>query len=84
MNGFEIAVQALSNLIISINLTDDEEMDPDVATSLLEPVSAILDGMDKEGMTKFADLVVRYAETEPNDIRKQALLDLPEILGFLD
>jgi hypothetical protein len=40
-----VLAKAFMGIVVSIDLTDDDDIDPDVATSLLEPVAALLQSM---------------------------------------
>jgi hypothetical protein len=39
--------KAFVHLVVSIDLTDDDDIDPDVATSLLEPIAALPSRRDR-------------------------------------
>lgn len=52
------------DIVISIDLTDDDDIDPDVATSLLEPVAALLQGMAQDDRRALIDLFAECAQDE--------------------
>ncbi|WP_345366368.1 hypothetical protein [Actinoallomurus liliacearum] len=70
-------------IIVSIDLSDDDDIDPDVATSLLEPVAAVLQGTSAEGRRALVDLLIECAEEETVPERRMTVLDLPGALGLI-
>jgi hypothetical protein len=76
--------KALASVVASIQLTDDEDLDPDVATSILEPVGAIFRDMTDDERQKLSELVRQCADSETNPNRRQIILDFPEAFGLLN
>jgi hypothetical protein len=79
-----VLVRALADIIVSINLTDDEAIDPDVATDILEPAVALFGDLTPQGRREVASLVLDYAEVEEHPERKRMLLEFPEATGLVD
>ncbi|MEE1810885.1 hypothetical protein [Streptomyces sp. BE133] len=76
--------RAFVSVVVSIDLTDDEYIDPDIATDILEPAVAYFRTLSEEGRQEVASLILECAELEENPERKRAILDLPEAIGLLD
>ncbi|MFG2084992.1 MULTISPECIES: hypothetical protein [unclassified Spirillospora] len=76
-------VKAFMEIAIAIDLTDDDDIDPDVATDLLEPVAALLQEMPSADRRHLADLLLACAEEETLPERRTTALDLPESLGLI-
>ncbi len=76
--------RALASVVASIQLSNDEDVDPDVANKLLEPVGAILQEMESGDREQLTRLVQVCAEAETNPDRRQIIEALPEAFGLLD
>ena len=74
---------AFMEIVISIDLTDDDDIDPDVATALLEPVAALLQDMPSEDRQYLTGLLLARAEEETSPERRATALDLPTALGLV-
>lgn len=74
--------KALMEVIISIDLSDDEDIDPDVATSILEPTAHLLQRTSGEERRALIALLSECAEEETNPERRMTALDLPGALGL--
>lgn len=70
-------------IVISIDLSDDDDIDPDVATSLLEPVAALLQSATGDDRSALVDLLTECAQEETIPERRMAALDLPGALGLI-
>ncbi|MDI9889366.1 hypothetical protein QMZ92_34905 [Streptomyces sp. HNM0645] len=79
-----VLARAFASIVVSIDLSDDDAIDPDVATDILEPASALLDDLSEQDRRAFADMLVELAELEENPERRRAMADLPDVLGLLD
>ncbi|MFJ6655833.1 hypothetical protein ACIQNG_05630 [Streptomyces sp. NPDC091377] len=84
MDVNKILVRAFVSLVVSIDLTDDEDIDPDVATDILEPAAALFRDLSEEGRREVTSLVLECAELEENPERRRVILGLPEAIGLLD
>lgn len=76
--------EALSSIVASIELADDNDIDPDVASSLMEPVAALLQSASREDRERIQSLIIQAAESERNSTRKDMILSIPEGFGLLD
>jgi hypothetical protein len=76
--------EALASVVASIELSDDDDIDPDVATTILEPVGALFLGMTNDERQQLSELMRFCAESESNPDRRQIILDFPEAFGLLD
>ncbi|MGS2589992.1 hypothetical protein [Streptomyces hebeiensis] len=75
---------AFASLAVSIDLADDDEIDPDVATDLVEPVAALFRDVPAEDRAALAALLRECAELETDPVRQRSMLALPEDIGLLD
>jgi hypothetical protein len=80
----EALAKSLVQLVTSIDLTDDEEVDPDLATTWFEDVAYELQRLPAADRTALATLIHRLAEEETNESRRVALLEFPESFGLED
>ncbi|WP_432176694.1 hypothetical protein [Streptomyces sp. Tue6028] len=80
----KVLIRAFVSVVVSIDLTDDEDIDPDIATDILEPAAALFRDLSGEGRQEVTSLILECAELEENPERKRAILGLPEAIGLLD
>jgi hypothetical protein len=78
----EAVVKSLAQLVIAIDLTDDEEVDPDLATTWFEDVAYTLNQLPQSARSGLAALVRRLADEESDPVRRNALLEFPESFGL--
>lgn len=71
-------------IVVSIDLANDDDIDPDVAASLLEPVAAFLRGLAEDDRRALIDLFAECAKDEQDPDRRMAAGDLPGALGCWD
>jgi hypothetical protein len=69
---------------MSIDLTDDDEVDPDLATTWFEDITAELDRLSESDRAALATLIRRLAREEIDEARRAALLEFPESFGLDD
>ncbi|MEU6409028.1 hypothetical protein [Microbispora sp. NPDC046933] len=84
MDVNRVLVRAFVSIVVSIDLTDDEDIDPDIATDILEPAAALFRDLSDEGRREVTSLILECAELEDNPERKRAILEFPEAIGLLD
>jgi hypothetical protein len=70
------------HIVVSIDLTDDGDIDPDVATSLLEPVVALLQGVAEDDRRALIGLFAECAQDEENPDRRRVADGFPDALGL--
>lgn len=80
----EILVRAIVEIVASIELSDDEVINPDTASALLGDMVAILDGLSDDDRFRVAEIIRVVAATERDSRRRSVMLDLPEGLGLID
>ncbi|MEU4511985.1 hypothetical protein AB0G05_21015 [Nonomuraea wenchangensis] len=83
MDVNKVLVRAFVSVVVSIDLTDDEDIDPDIATDILEPAAALFRDLSEEGRREVTSLILECAELEENPERQRAILGLPEAVGLL-
>ncbi|GLY87615.1 hypothetical protein [Actinoallomurus iriomotensis] len=74
--------KALVEIIISIDLSDDEDIDPDIATNILEPTARLLQRTSGEDRRALVALLAECGEEETDPERRMTALDLPGALGL--
>ncbi|WP_031080512.1 hypothetical protein [Streptomyces sp. NRRL WC-3549] len=84
MDVNKVLVRAFVSLVVSIDLTDDEDIDPDIATDILEPAATLFRDLSEGGRREVTSLVLECAELEENPERRRVILGLPEAIGLLD
>ncbi|MET8453362.1 hypothetical protein [Streptomyces sp. NPDC005209] len=84
MSVKKVLAQAFVSIAVSIDLADDEEIDPDVAVGLLEPAAAFFRGLTEEGRREVSSLILECAEQEEDPERRSVILELPEAIGVAD
>ncbi|GAA4300834.1 hypothetical protein GCM10023086_16510 [Streptomyces venetus] len=76
--------KAVMDLVISIELTDDEDIDPDVATQITEPVGGFLrealDNASEEDRQAVIGLFREIAAEEGIPERRELALQFPEAM----
>ncbi|KAB1977982.1 hypothetical protein [Streptomyces triticiradicis] len=75
---------ALANLTVSIDMTDDEDVDPDVCVPWLEDVVDKLGRLSTDDRHRLARMIREVAGREPDARRRAALLETPYHLGLED
>ncbi|MFJ1616817.1 hypothetical protein [Streptomyces sp. NPDC088249] len=83
MDVNKVLVRAFVSVVVSIDLTDDEDIDPDIATNILEPAAALFRDLSEEGRREVTSLILECAELEENPERRRVILGLPEAIGLL-
>jgi hypothetical protein len=78
-----VLAKAVMELIISIELTEDEEIDPDVATTIVEPVGFLLNGVPEDAREELVRLFREVAEDEENPERRAMADEFPEAIGLV-
>ncbi|MFF3611238.1 hypothetical protein [Streptomyces sp. NPDC002580] len=75
---------ALANLVVSIDLSDDDDVDPDVCVPWLEDVAATLNQLSAEDRHRLARIIREVAAGESDTRRQAALLETPDHFGLED
>ncbi|MFF1449550.1 hypothetical protein ACFVYF_15560 [Streptomyces sp. NPDC058274] len=83
MDVNKVLVRAFVSVIVSIDLTDDDDIDPDIATDIIEPAAALFGDLSGEKRQEVVSLILECAELEDNAERRNAILALPEAIGLL-
>ncbi|MFE2536932.1 hypothetical protein [Streptomyces sp. NPDC059371] len=75
---------ALANLLVSIDMTDDEDVDPDVCVPWFEDVAHKLSRLPADDRHRLAQVIQEVADREPDTRRRAALLETPDYLRLED
>ncbi|MEU3103152.1 hypothetical protein [Streptomyces griseoflavus] len=74
----------MAQLITAIDLTSDDEVDPDLATTWFEDLADTLDRLPAADRARLADLFAAAAERETRPDVRASMARLPEDLGLDD
>lgn len=86
MTNLEVLLaRALMEVIVSIELTDDDDIDPDVANEITEPVGYML---KNSPLVSHAELIAAFRQAvelvvEESDVRTGMLIDFPRAMGII-
>ncbi|MFE4826187.1 hypothetical protein [Streptomyces sp. NPDC056672] len=73
---------AMARLITSIDMTSDEEVDPDLATGWFEDLAYAFDQLPPADRVRLAALFREVTEHESRPDVRAAMRDLPESFGL--
>ncbi|MCX5122908.1 phage tail assembly chaperone [Streptomyces sp. NBC_00347] len=79
-----VLARAFSSMAVSIDLADDEDMDPDIAADIIEPAAALFKELSEDDRRALAAIIVEVSELESDPVRKRSMLNLPEEIGLLE
>jgi hypothetical protein len=79
----KLLARAVMDLMISIELTDDDDIDPDVATAITEPVGYLLNETPAEVREHLIGLFRDVAQEEQLPARRALAAEFPEALGLI-
>jgi hypothetical protein len=77
-------MRALIDLAASIELSSDDEIEPQTATALLDDLASTLEELSDEEHDELIDLIEELAEETRDADRREVLLDLPDALGLVE
>jgi hypothetical protein len=77
-------MRALIDLAASIELSSDDEIEPQTATALLDDLASTLEELTDEEHDELIDLIEELAEETRDPDRREVLLDLPDALGLVE
>jgi hypothetical protein len=80
----EVLARALVELMVTIDLSDEEEVSDEAGSSMLNDAAGILNRLSVEDQQELVRLIGEFAESEPNTDRQENMRDLPEALGLVD
>ena len=78
-----VLAKAVMELVISIEMTDDEEIDPDVSTAIVEPVGYLLNSVSGDVRQELIALFREVAAEEENPVRRAMADEFPEAIGLV-
>ncbi|GGW81704.1 hypothetical protein [Streptomyces lomondensis] len=84
MSTEQFLVKAFASLLVSIDLTDDDDLDPDVASQIVEPIAAMARDLEPPERAELASLIRTAADSETDPVRQRSMRTLPEDIGLLD
>ncbi|MGJ3561232.1 hypothetical protein ACR6C2_35070 [Streptomyces sp. INA 01156] len=74
----------MAQLITSIDMTSDEDVDPDLASGWFEDLAYAFDQLPPVDRLRLAALFRDAAQHEPQPDRRASMMDLPENFGLED
>ncbi|WP_199546368.1 hypothetical protein [Streptomyces sp. N35] len=84
MDIVHVLARAFAAVSVSIDLSDDDDIDPHVANNILEPATAMFRDLSLADRAELAEMFVEISELEGDPVRREAILSLPEVMGLLD
>lgn len=75
---------AMAQLVTAIDMTDEDEVDPDVATTWFEDLADQLGRLPAEDRHRLAALFRQAAMEETRPEFREAMLEVPENFGLED
>ncbi|MFC5185796.1 hypothetical protein [Actinomadura harenae] len=78
-----VLAKALTELLVGIDLADDEDIEPETAMRLLEPVATLMEALPAPQQLALANIITSCAEEETDSGRRMTALDLPYAIGIL-
>lgn len=78
-----VLAKAVMELVISIEMTDDEEIDPDVSTAIIEPVGYLLNSVSGDVRQELISLFREVAAEEENPERRAMADEFSEAMGLV-
>ncbi|MFE6446904.1 hypothetical protein [Nocardiopsis dassonvillei] len=77
-------IELLVNLLVSVELSDEEDVDSNFAARLYEDVMAYFDGLSDSERNFIVDKVASMSHGEVPDDRKDVLRGFPSNFGLID
>jgi len=77
-------LDALLSCIVSLELSDDDLLDPGAVTAIQEDVAFALGRLGDSDRALLVTLIEERAAVETDPARRELLDDLPDVLGLLD
>jgi hypothetical protein len=75
-------VRALANLVVSIELAEDDDIDPQLAAELIDDLLTDLEDLSAEDRHRVLAELHAMVAAEHDTERKSLLIDLPDELGL--
>ncbi|MFI1285221.1 hypothetical protein ACH4U5_31465 [Streptomyces sp. NPDC020858] len=79
-----VLARAFCSMAVSIDLADDDDIDPDIATDIIEPAVALFKELSEDDRRSLVAIIVEVSELESDPVRKRSMLQLPEEIGLLE
>jgi hypothetical protein len=77
-------VRALVDLVVSIDLSDEEQIPSDFGSDLLNDVAGAFGNLTPDETRELVAIVSEIAQGTQDPVRRNAILELPETLGLTD
>ncbi|WP_256355789.1 hypothetical protein [Streptomyces sp. PKU-EA00015] len=71
-------------MAVSIDLADDGDIDPDIATDIIEAAAALFKELSEDDRRALAAIILEVSELESDPVRKRWMLHLPEEMSLLE
>ncbi|MDP4505305.1 hypothetical protein [Nonomuraea turcica] len=75
--------KALTEIVISLDLSDDDAITPEAAMEVLQPVIALLQDLPEQDRRALAELINQCAQEETDPERHLTAWETPGTLGLL-
>ncbi|MCM4083799.1 hypothetical protein [Paractinoplanes hotanensis] len=80
----EVLVRALVELMVTLDLSDEEDVSIEAGSSMLNDAAAILNGLSTEDQEDLVRLIGEFAESETDPDRQDNMRELPGALGLVE
>jgi hypothetical protein len=77
-------MRALIDLAVSIELTSDDDIEPETATTLIDELAASLEDLSEAERDELIDYIEELAAATRDRDRREVLQDLPDALALTD
>ncbi|GAA3645747.1 hypothetical protein GCM10022224_005530 [Nonomuraea antimicrobica] len=75
--------KALTEIVITLDRSDDDAITPEATMQVLEPVIALLQDLSEQDRQALADLINQCAHQETDPDRQLTAWETPQTLGLL-
>ena len=83
-NVNDILFNVIVDAAILFELSDEEDIDPDLSVNALEQMAAELKKLPEETKHEFLEFVAELASNENDKSKAQFLVELPDSFGLMD
>ncbi|MDE3722895.1 hypothetical protein PWG71_16010 [Nocardiopsis sp. N85] len=84
MRDFDFLVRAIVDAVVLMEMSDDDDLSPDLAADILDGIVVDLDRISAEGKRGICSTIASLVQSEENLRRREIVQQLPEGLGITD
>jgi hypothetical protein len=75
--------QALTEIVIQLDLSDDDAITPAATMDVLKPVAVLLQALPEQDRQALAEAIHQFSQQENDPERQMTAWEAPETLGLL-